>query len=161
MKTLLGSRTTGGGDRSARDWTARVLETPFGSWIVALGGIVVIGGGLYQCWRAYRRKFERKLDLSGLGAAARRWVVRTCAFGIGARGAVFCVAGIFLLQAGLQSDASKARGLSGSLEALQSQPFGRFLFGLVALGLAAFGIYCCVRARYERISDPSGPSKRG
>ena len=130
-----------------------MLATPFGSWTVALAGVVVIAVGIYQCWRGYHRNFERKLDLAELGGTARLWIVRTCSFGIAARGAVFCVAGIFLVQAGLQSDASKARGLSGSLGALQSQPFGHYLFGLVAVGLAAFGIYCCMRARYERISQ--------
>jgi hypothetical protein len=153
VKTLLGtSASGGGGDRSARDWTARALETPFGACIVVLAGAAVVAGGIFQCVRAYRSKFERQLDVSELTNEARRWLLRVCAFGIAARGLVFCLAGLFLIQAGVRSDASKARGLSGSLDALQSQPYGRYLFGIVAIGLAAFGIYCCVRARYGRIS---------
>lgn len=152
IRTLLGAaRSGGGGDESARDWTARALQTPFGSWTVALIGGGIIIAGLFQCLRAYRGKFERKLALDEVDPTTRQWLLRLCVFGIAARGVVFVTAGIFLAQAGLGSDPSKARGLSGSLNALQSQPYGSWLFALGAFGLAAFGIYCCVRARYGRV----------
>jgi hypothetical protein len=151
IRTLLGSRRSGGGDKSAQDWTATALATPFGSWTVMLIGAAVIAGGLYQCYRAYNEKFEEKLELGELTAQAREWIVRTCAFGIIARGIVFAIAGALLIQAGLQSNPAKARGLGGALNTLHGQPFGRWLFAIVAAGLAAYGIYCCVRARYGRI----------
>ncbi|MFL6530494.1 MAG: DUF1206 domain-containing protein [Chthoniobacterales bacterium] len=54
---------------------------------------------------------------------------------------------------GLQSNAAKARGLSGALNALHAQPFGRWIFAVVAVGLAAYGVYCCVKARYGGIGS--------
>jgi hypothetical protein len=45
-------------------------------------------------------------------------------------------------------DPSKARGLDGALRAILDLPFGRILLTLVALGIAAFGAFCLVRARY-------------
>lgn len=152
VKTYLGmGGAGGGGDRSAQDWTARALATPFGSWVVILIGAGIMVAGFFQCWRAYKEKFEEKLDLKELSGSTRENIVRICGFGLAARGVVFAVAGALLIQAGLQSNPAKARGLSGALNALHSQPFGRSLFALVAAGLAAYGVYCCVEARYGRI----------
>jgi hypothetical protein len=67
-----------------------------------------------------------------------------------AQGVVFTIAGVFLIQAGWQSNPQKARGLGGALNALQAQPHGRWLFATVAAGLTAYGIYCCLRARYGK-----------
>jgi hypothetical protein len=106
---------------------------------------------LYQCYRAYKEKFEEKLELGELSSEAREWVVRICAFGIAARGLVFAVVGALLIQAGMQSNPAKARGLGGALNMLHAQPFGRWIFAIVAAGLAAYGVYCCVKARYGRI----------
>lgn len=67
----------------------------------------------------------------------------------------FLIIGAFLVVAAYQSDSGEARGLSGALLALQEQPFGRVLFGVVALGLAAFGAFGFVEGRYRRIAAPS------
>ncbi len=150
IKTLLGQAGGKGGDGSAQDWTARAMSQPFGATLVVLIGLAIIGGGLYKVWGAFSRKFEKKLQLAELSTDARRWILRVCVFGIAARGIVFVIVGLFLVQAGFHSDPQKARGLSGALEALQAQPYGRWLFGLVGVGLAGYGIYSCVRARYGR-----------
>ncbi len=69
---------------------------------------------------------------------------------------VFLVIAGFLVTAAYQSDPSEARGLGGALLALQAQPFGRALFGLVALGLGAFGAFEFAEAKYRRIRLPKG-----
>ncbi|MEO5721141.1 MAG: DUF1206 domain-containing protein [Chthoniobacterales bacterium] len=150
IKTLLGASSRGGGDGAARDWTARAMAQPFGATLVVLIGAAIIAGGLYKIWRAYSGKFEKKLQLGELSARARKWILRICVFGLSARGVVFVIVGAFLFQAGLQSNPQKARGLTGALEALQTQPYGRWLFAIVGLGLAAYGIYSGVRGRYGR-----------
>ncbi len=149
VKILLGASSGGGGgDGPAKDWTARALAQPFGAVLTVLVGAIIIAAGVFKVWSAFRRKFEKKISLSELADNARTWLRRICVFGLSARGLVFVIVGIFLVQAGLQSNAGKARGLSGALESLQAQPYGRWLFGIVALGLAAYGVYCGVRARY-------------
>ncbi len=153
IKTLLGTGGGSRGDESARDWTAKALASPFGSVVVVVIGVAVVAGGLYQCFRAYHGRFEKQLRLEGLSAAAQTWVTRTCAFGIAARGVVFTIVGVGLVQAGLQSNAAKAHGLGGALNSLHAQPFGRWLFAIVAAGLAAYGVYCCVRARYGKFGS--------
>lgn len=154
VKILLGSSSKSSGDGPAQDWTAHILEQPFGAALTMVIGAAVVAGGAYKIWSAYQRKFEKKISLSELSTTARKWVCRICVFGLGARGLVFVLVGLFLIQAGLHSNAQKAHGLSGALDSLQEQPYGRWLFGIVALGLAAYGIYCCVRARYGRWDTP-------
>ncbi len=71
---------------------------------------------------------------------------------LAARGVVFGIVGGFLLLAALRTSPGEARGVGGALKALQQQPFGPWLLGVVALGLIAYGIFELVKARYRRIT---------
>jgi hypothetical protein len=63
----------------------------------------------------------------------------------------FGVIGLFLVQAALHHEPGEARGLDGALLALAEQPFGPYLLTLVAAGLAAYGAYALIEARYRRM----------
>jgi hypothetical protein len=143
----------GGGESTARGWTAQLLEVPAGRWLVIALGAGFIIYAVSQWRRAWSGSFQKKLALGSLSADARQTVLRISASGIAARGVAFCLAGLFLASAGFQSDPSKARGLSGSLNALRDQPYGSALLVLVALGLAGYGVYCALQARYGRIRE--------
>jgi hypothetical protein len=149
VKLILGR--SGGNSDTTQDWTARFLSQPFGQWLVGLGGLIVIGIGLSMLYQAYKATFRRELKLQEMSHTEQTWAERLGRFGIGARGIVFGLIGIFLIQAALQSDASRAKGLGGALAALADQPFGPWLLGLVALGLIAYSIYSVVEARYRQI----------
>lgn len=140
-----------GGDQAASHWTAEVMSHPLGRWLVALAGIVIAGYGLQQLRHAYTVKLDKQLALRELSGEMRAWVVRVGRAGLAARGVVFGIIGIFLLLAALRTDPGEARGLGGALQALEQQPFGPWLLGVVAVGLMAYGIYELVRARYRRI----------
>ena len=86
-----------------------------------------------------------------MNARAQRWAIGLSRFGIAARGVVFALMGVFVLQAAIQADPQEARGLDGALESLQGQSYGPYLLGLAALGLVAYGAYCLLNARYRRI----------
>ncbi|HEY0369992.1 MAG TPA: DUF1206 domain-containing protein [Chthoniobacterales bacterium] len=153
VKAFAGKTSGGGDDRAAQSWTATALARPFGSTLVIVIGAAIMVGGLLECLRAYREKFAEQLDLTGFSKTTQKWIVRFCAFGFAARGVVFVVLGALVMQSGWQSDPTKARGMSGALDAVIAQPFGRSLFAVGAIGLAAYGIYCCVKARYGRIGE--------
>ncbi len=150
LKILLGASSSDDGNSAAQDWTQQALQAPLGGWLVIAIGLGVSAGGLFLIFQAVRRNFEKKLDLSPLAERTRRWVLRICVFGLCARGIVFVLIGVFLIQAGMESNAGKARGLGGALQALRAQPYGTALFLIVAAGLAAYGCYSCLRARYGR-----------
>ena len=141
----------GGGGGGPDDWTATLLQQPFGRWLVGLAGAVIFAVGLFQFYRAYDAKFMEKLKPGEMAPRERLWTRRAGRLGHAARGVVFLVIGVFLAQAALQSDPDEARGLGGALSALAAQPFGPYLLGLVAFGLVAFGLFMFVVARYRRI----------
>jgi hypothetical protein len=143
------NRDTGSGGDKSEHWTARALALPYGVyllWAVA-GGLVIYG--LYQLACAIRAKLEDNLDLTRLSRGAYRVVVGVSRFGIAARGVVFCTIGILLGRAAERHDPQAAGGLRDSLRELIA--LGRWPFVTIALGLAAYGIYELVNARYRRI----------
>ncbi|HLL89796.1 MAG TPA: DUF1206 domain-containing protein [Tepidisphaeraceae bacterium] len=140
-----------GGEQSAQDRTAALMAYPLGRWLVAAIGIGIVAYAVSQFVRAYRTDLDDQLDLSRVGATARRWIRTISRFGMAARGVVFTLTGLFLILAAWRSDASEARGLGGALEALERQPYGPWLMGTVALGLVAYGMYLFVLSRYRRI----------
>ncbi|MFC4167761.1 DUF1206 domain-containing protein [Teichococcus aestuarii] len=149
---LLGRGGGGGGDdQSAQDWTRWLLAKPAGEVLVAAIGLIVMGVGVAMLARGWRASFTRHLRCP---AEASRWVVPLGRLGFAARGVVFLIIGLFLVVAAWQSDPQEVRGLGSALLALQAQPFGRVLFGVVALGLAAFGAFEFAEARYRRIDAP-------
>ncbi len=140
----------GGGDSSAPDLTRKVMSFPFGQWLVGIVGAVVIAVGFGQFKQAYDRSFLDMLDVHG---GRRDKVERIGQAGFTARGVVFILIGIFLIVAAWRADPNEARGLSGALDTLRDQPWGRWLLGLTAAGLIAFAVYAFAVAAYRRIGD--------
>lgn len=148
----LGIGASGGGDdAAARDWTRWLMSQPFGRWLVAAAGAVAIGAGLYHVWKGVRGNLLKRLSPP---PDRRRMALAIGRFGYVARGVVFGIIGAFLMVAAIRFDSSEARGLGGALEALEDQPFGWALLGVVAAGLAAFGAFGVVQALWRRIETP-------
>jgi hypothetical protein len=133
----------GGGNGGPDDWTATLLQQPFGRWLVGVVGAGILAIGLFQFYRAHDAKFMEKLKPGEMNRRERRRTRRAGRLGHAARGVVFLVIGVFLTQAALQSDPDEVRGLGGALSALAAQPFGPYPLGLVAFGLVAFGASSC------------------
>ena len=140
------------GESATRSWTARLMAMPFGDWLVMLAGLAVIGFGLYQIYKGYKAKFAKRLKLPEIEDGARDWAVFAGRVGYAARGVVFAVIGVFLIQAARHHDPGEAQGLDGALQAVARQSFGPYLLGAVAAGLIAYGIFALVEARYRRIA---------
>ena len=142
--------SSGGGD-SKQDWTAMVMQQPFGRWLVGLAGALTIGIGFYRIYRAYKTKFRKKLDLTSLDRDKEKLLVNISRFGIAARGVVFIMIGFFVLQAARNFNPQEVKGLDGVLATLVQQPWGKVLLGLMAFGLLAYAIYLFLQARFRKI----------
>jgi hypothetical protein len=140
-----------GSDASTQDWTARLLQAPFGPPLVIAVGAILLGVAAIEFKRAYTASFLEELGVGSLDANARRWVERLGRMGLAARGVVFALIGIFLIQASRQQDPSAAVGLGGALNKLTEQPYGEILLAVVAAGLCMYGLYSLVEARYGRL----------
>lgn len=145
---------TSGEDQSKEaDLTAKVLRAPLGRVAVALVGLAVIGGGLYNGYRAVSKKYRKKLRTGQMSATARRWVTGVATVGLAARMVVFLLIGAFLVRAAVRYDPNEAVGVDGALKRLADRPYGPWLLGVVAVGLFTYGLYSFVEARYRRLMD--------
>lgn len=146
-----GSSSQGGGS-SSQSLTSQVLSLPLGRWLVGAAGALFIGLAFYYFYRSFKAKFRKHMklyEMSQKEEAIATWIGR---FGVAARGVVYLVIGGFLIQAARTFDPSKVRTSEGALESLQGNPVTPWLFGLVALGLIAYGIHMGFQARYRRIN---------
>lgn len=146
-------RGSGGGGQGsgAQHWSAVVMDKPFGRIAVGLAGLGIAAYGLYEIYRAFKSNLAKRLDLEGSPVATRQRVVGLGKAGMTARGVVFCIIGWLVITAALRYDPSRAQGLQGALVTLREAAYGRYLLGLVALGLIAYGIFQLVKARYRII----------
>ncbi|MBC7929732.1 MAG: DUF1206 domain-containing protein [Rubrivivax sp.] len=151
VSLILGSGAGQGSDESSKERTARLLSLPFGQWLVGAAGLGFIAFALYQCYKAYTAKFCEKIETGAMAESSKTLVTRAGQVGLTARGVVFGVIGVFLIQAALRAKPNEARGLSGALRALEQQPYGKWVMGVVALGLVTYGLFMFVMARYSRI----------
>lgn len=142
-----GSVSTSKGGR-----TATLMSYPAGSVLVALVGLGVIGTGLFQFYAAYQGNHLAPLDTERLRDRTVRWLKGLGILGLSARGIVFCLIGWFFILAAWRSSPDQARGLGGTLQYLGRQPYGRWLIGIVAAGLFAYGVYMLAKVPYRQIS---------
>lgn len=136
---------------AAHDWTARLLGAPFGRGLVFVVALGVIGLAAAQFYRAYTTPFRETLDLDRLAAPTAHLVVGCARFGLAARGVVFGIVAMLILQADLQSNPDRARGVGGALDTLARQPHGPLLLAVIAIGLVAYALYQLAQAGYRRI----------
>jgi hypothetical protein len=142
---------SGNGEGATQDWTARLLEQPFGPWLVALVGVGLIGSAAFQLIRAGTADFRDRLQTSTMSSREQAVAVWAGRFGHIARGATFATMGFFLILAAFRQNPGEAKGLAGALNSLAEQPYGPLLLGAVATGLAFYGVYMFIEARYRRI----------
>jgi len=127
---------------------AGVFGWPAGRWLVGAAGLVLIGVGIYHVYKGVTQRFLKEIDTSEASASARRLVTRLGQVGFPGKGVALAGVGALLVWAAITFDPSKARGLDGAMHAILDLPFGQILLTLVALGIAAFGAFVFVRARY-------------
>jgi hypothetical protein len=147
----LASGSGGASGNQTQDWVTRLFALPLGRWLVGIAGLWVLGGGLYQLYKAYSADFSEHFRWNQMSEAERTWSVRLGRAGLAARGIVQGLIGLFLIQAALLFDPGKVQGTTGALQTLAPPPFGLWTVGVVAIGLAAYGIYMLAAARYSRI----------
>jgi hypothetical protein len=137
---------TDSGDAGAQEAASTVFDLPAGRFLVAAGGIAVIGYGLFHIFKeSWGAKFAERLEVD-----EGSWVVRLGRVGYAAQGLVYMVVGWFLLQAAISYDADEAKGPSGALVELAGKGWGSLLLWAIAIGLFCYGLFCVAEAKYRR-----------
>jgi hypothetical protein len=138
------------GSRQQVTATARVMRHTDGRWLIGLIGAIVVVVGLAIVVQGARRSFESDLRLDEMGHRTRAIVVPLAIVGTVARGIVFAIAGVLVVDAAVSFNARKSTGLDGALNTLAEHSYGPWLLGLFALGFIAFGLYGFAEARWSK-----------
>jgi lysylphosphatidylglycerol synthetase-like protein (DUF2156 family) len=135
--------------QSSESFTAQLLATPGGIFLLVLVGLLVAGIGLAFIVRGVRRSFEKYLDLPD--GVAEKGIVTFGVVGYVAKGIAIAVTGALFIVAAWTHDPQKAGGLDAGLHALAQLPIGTIILWVVGAGLIIYGVYCFARARYSRM----------
>lgn len=144
------SGSSGGSGNEQQTMTAKLLALPAGPFLVVVAGLVVIAVAVATAAKGFRKSFLNDLDLADLPSGTQQWVRRLGVFGYVAKGVTFGIVGALVCIAGFNHDPKEAGGLDAALKTLAAQPFGTVLLCIVALGLAAFGVYCFAAAKAHK-----------
>ena len=143
-----------GGSNQEESFTARVLNLPFGTWMVAAAGVAVVITGL-----AFLRKLPQRAhheDLKPMSRRAKTVVSTAAVVGTIGRTIVFVLGGAFLVRAAVKHNPDTGVGLDGALSEVAQAPYGTYVLVAVSIGLAAYAVWCMLRARYEDIERSDG-----
>lgn len=125
-----------------------VLQMPGGELLILAAGLFVLSCGVGNIIQGLTKDHCKRLGCHGDVA---RWARPLGRVGYVARGIVFLPAGGLLALAALRARGGEAQGVGAALDMLERLPFGDWLLALTAAGLAAFGAFALVEARYRRI----------
>jgi hypothetical protein len=143
-----------------RDITATAMQDTTGRVLVGVAGLIVVACGITLVVEGVRKKFMRYLQTDQMSARTRRIVKLLGMTGTIARGLVFALAGVLVIDAAVTHKASKSGGVDTALLTLRDQPFGEILMLLAALGLLIFGVYGLCEARWREVGSSGPPRTR-
>lgn len=129
----------------------QLMGSAGGRALVGLIGLAVAALGAGLIWYGLVKRFEKHLRSGLMSPATRQWSRRLGVAGYAAKGAAYGIAGLLLVVAAVSYDPDKARGLDAALRTLAEQSYGTVLLALVAVGIAAYGAFCFVQARYRKV----------
>jgi len=144
----------GGGSSgsSTESWTAKLMQVPAGRWLVVIGGLIVIGAGIYYANKGLSERYKRNLRNTEL----TQKLEPACKFGLLAHGIAIGLIGGFFVYAGWTADPSEAGGLEQAFQTVREAAFGRILLALMGLGFVGFAVYCWIEAAYRIVPARAG-----
>ena len=137
--------------RQQQDITATAMQHPAGRVLVGVAGLVIVACGVILIVEGARKKFMKHLRTGQMRARTRRVVKALGITGTVARGLVFGLVGVLVVDAAVSHKAAQSGGIDKALLTLRDQPFGEFLMLAAALGLVVFGAYGLCEARWRRV----------
>ncbi|WP_436537352.1 DUF1206 domain-containing protein [Actinoplanes sp. HUAS TT8] len=149
IKVVQGANASMGDNSESK--SAGLMHSTGGRWLVGLAGVVVLGVGVGIFVYGLLKKFTKHLNTQEMPLRTRKPIVRLGMAGYMAKGVAYTISGILFVTAAVTYDADKARGLDAALKTLAGHPWGVWLLALIAVGIAAFGVYCFAQSRYRKI----------
>lgn len=148
-----GSHGGGGTEKGLAEWA---MSQPFGKYLAGAIGIGFIIGGCVTIAKGVLRKYEQYQSAE---ARHNRAITAVCIYGLSARGVLFAIVGCFFVYAAFTVNPDQAGSVSDALNWIRGLPFGGVLYLIAAVGLASFGAYNLVQARYRVVREPELPTE--
>ncbi len=148
----VGGNGGSGGGGSKQQAAQSILSQPAGQWILGIIGVLVIGYGILQAYKAVKRSFFSKLKTHEMSRKTLGAVDKIGLIGLLAKAIVVALIGWFFVQAAVQHQSSEAGGLAKALATVASQSYGNILLGLLAIGLFLYGVFAFVMAKYRHFA---------
>lgn len=126
-----------------------ILTAPGGIVLLVILGLSVAGAGAGFFVIGCTRGFEKTMDIPA--GPSRVGIVALGSVGYIAKGIAIMVTGSLFVVAAWTQDPDKAAGLDGALRSITDLPLGEPLLWLVGVGLAVYGVFSIVRARFARM----------
>jgi hypothetical protein len=133
---------------STSSWTSKLMDQPFGRWLVGIVGLAVIGYGVFLAYSGYKEKFLKHLDAEGKSGDQGKAYKMFGKIGYIAKGIAIGAIGALFIFAAVDHKAKKSGGLDQALHKVLQQPFGPVLLFAIALGIGCYGLFCFARARH-------------
>lgn len=151
IRLAMRKKSASGGE-SEKEISARLMEQPFGVWLVGLIGVIIMIYGIYEIQSGARLKFLEQLKTHEMNDKELHTAKQAGRTGLVARGIVLTMIGFFFLRTAWTHNPDQSKGIGGAFDELASQPYGMFLLAIVAAGFILYGIYQVIRGRYERMN---------
>lgn len=148
---ILRGLNTQSSDQNTEVWVGKILELPYGKWIILFCALIILIGGLYQFYSAYEASFDYSFENQKMSEKEKKTLRFLGRVGISAWGVVYCMVSALFYDAAIHFNADEAGGLADALNALKEQPFGVWILGVTAAGLLVYGIYLLILAYYHKI----------
>ncbi|OXM57021.1 hypothetical protein CFP71_10425 [Amycolatopsis thailandensis] len=140
-----------GADDGQGSLVAEILAESYGQVLVTVAGIGVVVVAVFLAQRGIRKTFVRELDFGGASGPARTTTIRLGQIGWIALAAAYGTVGVLTVIAAVTFDPAKASGLDAALKTLAAQPYGGPMLLALAAGIAAFGAFALLDARFRKI----------
>ncbi|HZH01046.1 MAG TPA: DUF1206 domain-containing protein [Flavisolibacter sp.] len=128
-----------------------LLQQPLGQILLGLLALGMAAAGIYQIWFGFSEKYKKYVqDISG-ASGGKGLLLNSGKIGYIARGLVWLTIGWLFLKAAINARAQEAASTSEAFQFLEAAPYGSYLMGGVGAGLACYGIFSFIRARYEHL----------
>ena len=149
VKVLRGVNANMAGNQQKN--SSQLMGQPGGRWLVGLIGLVIVGVGIGLFAYGYTKKFLKRLNTSQMNPSVRKSTRRLGIFGYVAKGVAYAITGVLVVSAAVTYQPNQARGLDSALKTLANHAYGNWLLAVIAVGFAAFGVYCFAQARYRKV----------
>lgn len=144
-RTAIGSSS---GSSSTDGLTAKLMSLPAGPVIVSAVGVVILVVAGIIAFRGLSEMFLEDVHREGQTGKDGVTYVLLGKVGHLAKAAAIALVGALFLYAAVTHDPHKSGGLDQALHKLLQEPFGAPLLVVVALGFAAYGLFCLAWARH-------------